>query len=123
MLLSHIVTIVVEALAASVDQSIETGKEEIRVQVSEPLNDGFLNFGISSEMVTCQVLLQWSEEMKIIWSEIRAVRRVFQNIPSETLFQITCNGSHMWTGVVLQKQDTFRKKSLSFPAKGLVQPV
>ncbi|GBM52425.1 hypothetical protein AVEN_105027-1 [Araneus ventricosus] len=59
---------VVEAL----NQSIETGMEEIRVH-AEQLNDGFLNFGICSEMTTCQVLLQQSEEMKITWCHIRAV--------------------------------------------------
>ncbi|GBO22242.1 hypothetical protein AVEN_121008-1 [Araneus ventricosus] len=64
---------VVEAFVSSVNQSIETAVEEIRVQVAEPFNDGFLNFGIGFEMVTCQVPLQWSEEMKIAWCEIRAV--------------------------------------------------
>ncbi|GBN82727.1 hypothetical protein AVEN_228418-1 [Araneus ventricosus] len=60
---------VVEAFMPSVNQSIEMGIEEIRVQVAEPLNDGFLNFGIGYEMATCQR----SEEMKITWCEIRAV--------------------------------------------------
>ncbi|GBN33566.1 hypothetical protein AVEN_218046-1 [Araneus ventricosus] len=69
---------VVEAFVPSVHQSIETGLNEIRIQVSEPLNDGFLNFGIGFEMATCQVLLQRSEDMKITWCEIRALGKVFQ---------------------------------------------
>ncbi|GBM69220.1 hypothetical protein AVEN_210441-1 [Araneus ventricosus] len=69
---------VVEAFVSSVNQSIETGIEKIRVQVAEPLNDGFLNFGIGSEVATCRVLFQRSEDMKITWCEIRAVGRVFQ---------------------------------------------
>ncbi|GBN14458.1 hypothetical protein AVEN_170066-1 [Araneus ventricosus] len=62
---------VVEAFVPSVNQSIETGVEEIRLQVAEPINEGFLNFGISS------VLLKRSEEMKITRCEIRALGRVF----------------------------------------------
>ncbi|GBM72030.1 hypothetical protein AVEN_89787-1 [Araneus ventricosus] len=58
---------VVEAFGPSVHQFIENGIEEIRVQVAEPLNDGFLDFGIGSEMATCKLLLQQSEEMKITW--------------------------------------------------------
>ncbi|GBM23589.1 hypothetical protein AVEN_196661-1 [Araneus ventricosus] len=46
---------VAEASVPWVNQSIETGIDEIRVQIAETLNDGFLNFGIVSEMVTCQV--------------------------------------------------------------------
>ncbi|GBL90594.1 hypothetical protein AVEN_179494-1 [Araneus ventricosus] len=65
-----------EAFVSSVNHSIEIGIEEIRVQVAEPLKDGFLNSGIGSEMATCQELLQ-SEEMKITWCEIRDVGRVF----------------------------------------------
>ncbi|GBN19574.1 hypothetical protein AVEN_35373-1 [Araneus ventricosus] len=64
---------VVEAFVSSLNRSIETAVEEIRVRVEEPLNDVFLNFGIGLEMATCQVPLQWSEEMKIAWCEIRAV--------------------------------------------------
>ncbi|GBN40913.1 hypothetical protein AVEN_64921-1, partial [Araneus ventricosus] len=45
---------VAEAFVPSVNQSIETGMEEIRVQIAETLNDGFLNFGIGSEMASCQ---------------------------------------------------------------------
>ncbi|GBM11760.1 hypothetical protein AVEN_22901-1 [Araneus ventricosus] len=69
---------VVEAFGPSVHQFIETDIEEIRGQVMEPLNDGFLDFGIGSEMATCQALLQQSEEMEITWWEIPAVGRVFQ---------------------------------------------
>ncbi|GBO31852.1 hypothetical protein AVEN_113709-1 [Araneus ventricosus] len=68
---------IVRAFVPSVNQSIETGREEISVQIAEQLNDGFLDFGIGSGMVACQVLLQRSEEMKIIRCEIRAVGRVF----------------------------------------------
>ncbi|GBO44631.1 hypothetical protein AVEN_105683-1 [Araneus ventricosus] len=71
---------VVEAFVPLVNQSIETGIEGIGVQVAKPLNDGFLNFGIASDMATCQVLLQRSEEMKITWCEIWALGRVFQCI-------------------------------------------
>ncbi|GBM09875.1 hypothetical protein AVEN_241203-1 [Araneus ventricosus] len=99
-----------KAFVPSVNQSIETGIVEIRVEIVEsltglfwyprlgwesslfphvnngksdvslpnqeyqnkpPTNDGFLNFG--SEMTTCQVLLQRSEEMKITSCEIRPV--------------------------------------------------
>ncbi|GBM09584.1 hypothetical protein AVEN_29435-1 [Araneus ventricosus] len=66
---------IVGVFLRSVNQSIETGIEEIRVQVAEPLIDGFLNFGIGSEMATCRVLLQWSEDTKITWCEIRTVGR------------------------------------------------
>ncbi|GBL83829.1 hypothetical protein AVEN_132706-1 [Araneus ventricosus] len=114
---------VVEAFVPSVNQSVETGIEEIRVQVAEPLNDGFLNFGIGPKIVTCQVLLQRSEEMKNTWYEIRTVGRVFQNIPLETLFQITCNRGRMRSGIVVQQQDNFREQYQSFSAKCLVQPV
>ncbi|GBN40944.1 hypothetical protein AVEN_94326-1, partial [Araneus ventricosus] len=69
---------VVEAFGPSVHQFIEDGIEEIRVQIAEPLNDCFLDFGIGSEMAKCQVLLQQSEQLKITWCEIPAVRRVFQ---------------------------------------------
>ncbi|GBN03228.1 hypothetical protein AVEN_5405-1 [Araneus ventricosus] len=68
---------IVGAFVPSVNQSIETGIEEIMVQIVGQLNDGFLDFGIGSGMVACQVLLQRSEEMKIIRCEIRAVGRVF----------------------------------------------
>ncbi|GBM92898.1 hypothetical protein AVEN_189139-1 [Araneus ventricosus] len=40
---------VVEAFVPSLNQSIETAIEEVRIQVVEPLNDGFLNFGRCSE--------------------------------------------------------------------------
>ncbi|GBL72479.1 hypothetical protein AVEN_115394-1 [Araneus ventricosus] len=109
---------VVEAFVPSVNQSIETGIEEIRVQIAEPLNDGFLNFGIGFEI---QVLYQRSEDMKITWCEIRAVGMLFQNIPSETLFEIMCNRGRMQSGFVVQRQDTFREQSRSFPAHCLVQ--
>ncbi|GBO25611.1 hypothetical protein AVEN_17461-1 [Araneus ventricosus] len=107
----------------SVIQSIETGIGEIRVQIAESLNDGFLNFGIDAELATYQVFLQRSEEIKITWYEIRVVGRMFQNIPSETLFQIMCNRVRMRSGVVVQQQDTFREQSRSFSAKCLMQPV
>ncbi|GBM18590.1 hypothetical protein AVEN_47970-1 [Araneus ventricosus] len=111
---------VVKAFVPSINQSIESGIEEIRVQVTELLNDGFLNFGIGSE--TCQELPQRPEEMKITWCERQVVGRVIQNIPSETLFQIRCNRGRMWSSLV-QQQGTFKKYSLSFPAICLVQPV
>ncbi|GBL78266.1 hypothetical protein AVEN_42814-1 [Araneus ventricosus] len=63
---------VVETFESSVHQFIETGREEIRVQVVEPLNDAFLDIGIGSEMAKCQVLLQESEEMKITWCKNRS---------------------------------------------------
>ncbi|GBO25829.1 hypothetical protein AVEN_266167-1 [Araneus ventricosus] len=69
---------VVEAYMPSVHQNIETGIEETRVQIVETLNDGFLNFGVGSEMATYQVLLKWSEDMKITRCEIRAIGRLFQ---------------------------------------------
>ncbi|GBL85651.1 hypothetical protein AVEN_193113-1 [Araneus ventricosus] len=43
-----------EALGPSMHPFIETGIEEIWVRVSEPLNDGFLDFVIGSEMAKCQ---------------------------------------------------------------------
>ncbi|GBL61168.1 hypothetical protein AVEN_211934-1 [Araneus ventricosus] len=67
---------VMEAFVPSVNYSIETGVEENRVQVTESLNYGFLNFGIGSEMASCQVLLQGSEDMKITCCEIRDVMDV-----------------------------------------------
>ncbi|GBL95644.1 hypothetical protein AVEN_24845-1 [Araneus ventricosus] len=69
---------VVEAFVPSVNQSIKTGIEEINVQITELLNYGFRNFGIGSNMASCQVLFQRSEEMKITWCEIRVLGRVFQ---------------------------------------------
>ncbi|GBM05149.1 hypothetical protein AVEN_197711-1 [Araneus ventricosus] len=48
------------------------------IKVAVPLKDGFLDFGIGSEMATCKELLQRSEEMKITWYEILAVGRVLQ---------------------------------------------
>ncbi|GBN82472.1 hypothetical protein AVEN_2908-1 [Araneus ventricosus] len=69
---------VVEAFVSSVNQSIESIIKEIRVQVAEPRNEGFLNFGNGSEVATFQVLLQRSEEMKIARWEIRVVGRVFR---------------------------------------------
>ncbi|GBL85614.1 hypothetical protein AVEN_193084-1 [Araneus ventricosus] len=64
---------IVESIVSSVNQSLEIGIEEIRVQFAEPLDDVFLNLGIGSEMATYQVLLQGSDEMKIPWCEIRDV--------------------------------------------------
>ncbi|GBN01099.1 hypothetical protein AVEN_198810-1 [Araneus ventricosus] len=64
---------IVKAFVPSVNQSIEIAIEEISVHVTEPLNDGFLNFVVGSEMATCQLLLQQSEEMKITWCDSRAV--------------------------------------------------
>ncbi|GBN28228.1 hypothetical protein AVEN_198916-1 [Araneus ventricosus] len=49
-----------------------------RAQIAESLNEGFLNVGNGSEMVTCQVFLQRYEDMKITRCEIRALGRVFQ---------------------------------------------
>ncbi|GBM07659.1 hypothetical protein AVEN_228160-1 [Araneus ventricosus] len=66
---------VVEAFGSSVHQFIKTDIKEIRVQVADPLNEGFLEFGIGSEMVTCQVLLPQFEEMKITWCENRSQNR------------------------------------------------
>ncbi|GBN15598.1 hypothetical protein AVEN_24261-1 [Araneus ventricosus] len=94
---------VVESFVPSVNQSIETGIKEIRFQVTEPVNDSFLNFGIGFEMATCQALLQRSKDIKITWPEILAVGRIFQNIPFEN--------------AVL----TFREQFRSFPVKCLVQ--
>ncbi|GBL79096.1 hypothetical protein AVEN_92352-1 [Araneus ventricosus] len=71
---------VVEGFVPSVNQFIETGIEEISLQVAEPLNDSFLNFDIGSEIETWQVLLQRSEEIQITRCEIRAVRRAFHCI-------------------------------------------
>ncbi|GBO18378.1 hypothetical protein AVEN_210149-1 [Araneus ventricosus] len=107
------VTMVVEAFGPSVNQPIETGIEEIRVLVAESLYDGFLNFGIGSEVATCQVLFQRSEDMKITYYEFRDVGRMFQNILSAKLFQITSNRGRMRSGVVMQQQDTFREQSRS----------
>ncbi|GBM77601.1 hypothetical protein AVEN_165628-1 [Araneus ventricosus] len=87
----------VEAFVPSVNQSFEIGIEEIKVQVVEPLNDGFLNFGIGSEMTACQVLLQLSEEMKITWCEIRAIGRLFRRsalCSSRTSFLHSSNSLH-----------------------------
>ncbi|GBL78204.1 hypothetical protein AVEN_42771-1 [Araneus ventricosus] len=67
---------VVEAFRPSVHQFIETGIEEISVQVAEPLNGSFLDFGIGFEMATYQILLQRSEEMKITRCKIPPVGRV-----------------------------------------------
>ncbi|GBM52141.1 hypothetical protein AVEN_189329-1 [Araneus ventricosus] len=69
---------VVEAFAPLLNQSMETGIKEIKVQIAEPLNDRFLNFGNGSEKATCQVLLQLSEEMKITRCKIRPLGGVFQ---------------------------------------------
>ncbi|GBM07632.1 hypothetical protein AVEN_228137-1 [Araneus ventricosus] len=113
---------VVESFVPSINQYIETGTQEIMVKIVELLSDSFLNFEICSEIAICQALLQLSEEMKIIWCEIWAVRRIFQNIPPETLFQITYNRGYMCSVVVVQ-QGTFREYSRSFPAKFLAQPV
>ncbi|GBL75405.1 hypothetical protein AVEN_194597-1 [Araneus ventricosus] len=76
MLLFHIVTMIVEEFVPSVNQSIENGIEEIRVQVAESFYYGFLNFGIGFEMATCQMFLRRSEELKIAWCEIWAVMDV-----------------------------------------------
>ncbi|GBL80981.1 hypothetical protein AVEN_83074-1 [Araneus ventricosus] len=57
------------------------------VQVTELLNDGFLDFGIGSEMATCRVLIQQSEELKISCCETPAVGRVFQCL---------CGGRAIW---------------------------
>ncbi|GBN24045.1 hypothetical protein AVEN_265365-1 [Araneus ventricosus] len=57
------------------DFHLYTGIIKIRTQVSDSLNDDFLDFFIGSEMATCQVLLQQSEEMKITWCENRSRNR------------------------------------------------
>ncbi|GBM37766.1 hypothetical protein AVEN_25880-1 [Araneus ventricosus] len=114
---------VVEAFGRSENKSIETVIEEIRVQVTEPPKDGFLNFGISFKMGTCQVLFRRLEEMKITWWEIWSVGRVTQNILFETLFHITCNRDHMRSGVAVEEQDTILEQFRSFPAKYLVESV
>ncbi|GBM23656.1 hypothetical protein AVEN_167148-1 [Araneus ventricosus] len=62
-------SMVIEAFVPSVNQSIETGVEENKIQVTESLNYGFLNFGIGSEMASGQVLPQRSEEMTITCCE------------------------------------------------------
>ncbi|GBN98560.1 hypothetical protein AVEN_6307-1 [Araneus ventricosus] len=69
---------VAEAVWQSVHQFMELGMEEIKVQAAEPFNDGFLDFAIGSEIATCEVLLQYSEEMEITLCEIQAVGRAFQ---------------------------------------------
>ncbi|GBL83473.1 hypothetical protein AVEN_196332-1 [Araneus ventricosus] len=91
------VIMVVEAFVPSVSQPIETGMEKMRVQVAESLNDGFLNFGIGFEMATCEVFLQWSEEMKITWCEIRAVGEC-----SNTFHRKRCNKSRVTEAVCVQ---------------------
>ncbi|GBM22224.1 hypothetical protein AVEN_273414-1 [Araneus ventricosus] len=77
-LLLHTVTMVVETFVPSVHQRIETGTGELSIKVVEPRQDGLLRFGIDSEMLTSQVLLQRSKEMKVTWCEVRVVGRVFQ---------------------------------------------
>ncbi|GBM91199.1 hypothetical protein AVEN_184535-1 [Araneus ventricosus] len=64
---------VVDTFVPSVNQSIETGIEESRVQIEEPLNDGFMNFGIGSEVEPAR-----SDEIKITRFETRDLERVFQ---------------------------------------------
>ncbi|GBM18353.1 hypothetical protein AVEN_127805-1 [Araneus ventricosus] len=49
--------------------------EEISVQVLESFNDGFLDFGIGSEMATCQVTFQQFGEIQISWCENRSRNR------------------------------------------------
>ncbi|GBN85579.1 hypothetical protein AVEN_138052-1 [Araneus ventricosus] len=61
--------------------------------------------------------------MEITRCEIRAVGRLFQKFPSESLFHISCNLGHMWSGIVVPQQDTFREQSWLFSAKYPVQPV
>ncbi|GBM05188.1 hypothetical protein AVEN_197741-1 [Araneus ventricosus] len=86
----------------------------IIVQVAVPSNDGFLNFGIGSEMATCQVFLQRSEEMKITWCEIRAIRIVFQNIPTQTQFEITCNRGLCGSALSRNNRTTFERSAGRF---------
>ncbi|GBM97440.1 hypothetical protein AVEN_254704-1 [Araneus ventricosus] len=71
-----------EALVPSINQSIETSIEEIRIQDAEPFNDGFLNFGIGSEMATCQVFFNCLKRL------VHDPGCMFHYIPSETLNQI-----------------------------------
>ncbi|GBM50770.1 hypothetical protein AVEN_35666-1 [Araneus ventricosus] len=110
---------VIEAFVPSGNQSIESGIEEIRLQVTEPPKDGFLNFGIGFEMGTCQVLFKRLEEMKITWCEIWAAERITQSIIFETLFHITCKRDHMRSGVAVEEQNTILEQSRSFPANYL----
>ncbi|GBN43018.1 hypothetical protein AVEN_21261-1 [Araneus ventricosus] len=77
-----------EAVMSSAHQSNEIGIEEISVQVTDPLNNGFLNFGISSEMPTCQVLLQRSEEMKSL---------DFQQLEMNLSWDVFFNRKHLIT--------------------------
>ncbi|GBM11853.1 hypothetical protein AVEN_26777-1 [Araneus ventricosus] len=84
---------------------MEPGIKEIGVQVAEPFNDGSLNLGIGSEIATCQVLLQRSEEMKINWCDIRAVGRVFRCL---------CGGhARQFCTPVFLKENRFRDITLS----------
>ncbi|GBN89802.1 hypothetical protein AVEN_41699-1 [Araneus ventricosus] len=80
-----------EIFMPSVNQSIETGVEETRVKIAEPLRKGFLNFSMSSEMTTCQVLLQRSEEKKIIWCKIRVVGRLSKTFNLKHFFKSRVN--------------------------------
>ncbi|GBN62007.1 hypothetical protein AVEN_70052-1 [Araneus ventricosus] len=98
---------VVEVFVPSVNQSIESSMKEIRVQDAEALNGGVLNNDIDSEMATWQVLLQRFEEVKITWCEIRAAGRVFQSIPSETLFHTTCNRGCMSRALTCNNKTPF----------------
>ncbi|GBN90049.1 hypothetical protein AVEN_78394-1 [Araneus ventricosus] len=73
---------VVEAFVQSVNQSIETGIEEISVHVTETLHNSFLNFGIDSEMMTCQELLPM-------------VRRDENHLVRERLGELPLNFDHV----------------------------
>lgn len=66
--------------------SVESGVEAIRILVAEPINDGILNFGIGLETLPFQVILQRPEEMGIPSCEIRALDRMLQYVPSETIY-------------------------------------
>lgn len=66
---------VLKTFVPSVHQNIEAGIEEIRIKSMESHQDSLLNFGIGFEMAIIQLLLQWSEEMKIDWHEVLGYRK------------------------------------------------
>ncbi|GBM68760.1 hypothetical protein AVEN_263579-1 [Araneus ventricosus] len=56
----------------------QTGIEEINVKILVPRQDGLLNYGISTEMPTSQMLIQRSQDKETTWCEVQAVGNVFQ---------------------------------------------
>lgn len=73
------------------NQATETGVEEIRFLVDEPINDGVLNYSIGFEMSLCQCFFNGLKR----WKTLEAKSMLYGEC-SNTLYRKSCSKLCVW---------------------------